>query len=649
MEQLGSPAPITDTTEAIPEATTAQPPTNNQQALPAPTRGAATSSSVPTLRFPRPVGDRRLTNWVSSSQPDIMHTPSFSDGNPHDASITDGYEVIGTDGESHSEATASSYGHATSEVDDDVQSLADTDTGTDAFTNDVDTDSSDDDGEEENLEHTFEPVDESAAETDEEEDEIDMTEAERSLEHPTELFTPDSTHLSRRASFSDQGRSDLQVERAALAVAGLARGPTAATATNQSSDTTKGDTAKADTERSKDRKSWANLSVRDLYKNTAEYLQNNALQQRVVGFLAIAILLVASTNIGQYMKSNLLTETGVLTTVPVASVSSAITPSATEVIVATSTVTSTVTWTKTQSLALQTTGSSKSVASIAPGSALHVRQRLCSASVHGRNEILLRAPPQFKSSWLAKHAVMISVSRGAHDTSSKAAKITAVDEGFIIEVAHGEAYGVLDVSIATTRKPKIQETFEVNFGNFIIVDALDAGKQLVKDFAQSVVDTINGTTAWVEETCSPAFDLMSKPASVANPILQGLHEVTHVARSLGGQIAGLVKQPFPEGRAEQARKELWRTAQDAQDEASLFLLQAQLNSKLQWLRWSGQMAEYERYRAAAGPHFRRKQKEAAVASRARAERTKEEIRARRKQERREVKRSMCWGACKGGS
>ncbi|TLS30269.1 hypothetical protein PpBr36_03580 [Pyricularia pennisetigena] len=61
-----------------------------------PSRGSA---SVPTLRFPRPQGNQRLANWISSSSPDIMAQAFFVD---EDGAV-DSYELINTDGETESQ------------------------------------------------------------------------------------------------------------------------------------------------------------------------------------------------------------------------------------------------------------------------------------------------------------------------------------------------------------------------------------------------------------------------------------------------------------------------------------------------------------------------------------------------------------------
>ncbi|KAI0123811.1 hypothetical protein BJ170DRAFT_640506 [Xylariales sp. AK1849] len=664
MEQPESSAPTVDIPAAVSRRTT-EPSTTTTTDCSSPTStltrtstntntNTTTSNSVPSLRFPRPVGNRQLTNWISSSHPDIMSPTTFQDDTPLDSGIETGYEVIGTDGESRSDSAVTSDEHQISELGDDVQSLADTDTGTDAYTNDVDTDSSDD--EEVSLGDTARPASRGATHTDEEDHEADVeTLADRSLEYPTELFTPGSGHISRRSSISEVGCDDPMLERA-LSAAGLARKRAAARSAEQPKENiAERDPQSSTIRRPADAWSYVRTASQKQWKTSEEQVERFMqpimhvwTQLGVTKRVLLSLLIFGSLSsfmLG-YQMGPAPNQNDGLSTVPVASVSSL--PTLSQVIISTSTVTSTVTSTKTDSNSLQTTSSSKSVANVhLPDSDLGARQHLCSAALYSRNEILLKVPQRFKSTWLARHAFMISVSRGASDILSKSTKVTPVDDGFLIQVPQGEAHGILDISIATARKPKINETFHVNMGRFMIVDALDAGKQLMKGFAQTVVDTVNGTTAWVEETCIPAFDLMSKPTSVSDSIVQGIREAGHAALDLPGQVVGQIKQSLTKERVSQAETELLRQAQDIRDELALDFLRAQLNAKLWWLKVSGQSVEYKRYLAAAELHYKKKTAEAVDTIQARAQLTKKEIRARRKHERREAGRPF-WKAGEGG-
>ncbi|KAH8668358.1 hypothetical protein BX600DRAFT_254630 [Xylariales sp. PMI_506] len=659
MEQLDTPAPRSDPLAAVSQrpsgrlATTASDNHPSQATPPTRIASTTTSHSVPSLRFPRPLGNRQLTNWVSSSQPDIMRPAHFQDDLPLDASITDGYEVIGTDVDGQANSTANTFDHQTYELGDDVQSLADTDTGTDAYTNDVDTDSSDDEEEEDEDEDTYlnRSADVSAPQTlhtDDDSHEASLeTLVARSLEHPTELFARGSPRgsprLSQRSSLSYHSHDDMLEQ--ALSAAELAR-ERAAAAKFASHPRERN----ASTKLSAGSISSADPSSRSILQEVVDRLKYDVLSHWVVQkVFAVLLGMMIAYAVSVYKQNISWNQNRELSTVPVASVSSITGTAPPEIIISTSTVTSTVTSTHISAISsIQTTSSSKSVAVHVPADADISRgQDLCSAYIYGRSEILLRVPQDLKSAWIAKQAFMISVSREGLDIPSRLTKITSVDEGFIIEIPHEEAHGLVDVSIATTRKPKISETFRIQFGRFMIVDALDAGKQLMKGLAQTVVDTVNGTTTWVEETCIPAFDIIYKPNSVPDSIVQGLRDIRSAVLDISDHVFGNIKQTITEERIFQARTEFVRQAQDLYDDLSLGLLRGQLNSKLWWLKVRGETAEYTRYLAAAEVYLKGKRAEAIEASRARGDHSKREIRARRKEAHRESRRPF-WKAGKGG-
>lgn len=83
-------------------------------------------------------------------------------------------------------------------------------------------------------------------------------------------------------------------------------------------------------------------------------------------------------------------------------------------------------------------------------------------SVLGDSHILLRPPQWFIRS---KKAPKLSfrVSRGTHALAHQVS--TPFDGFFTIEIPRDDAYGLLNVSIWTTAKPKIEVSFEVEFGS----------------------------------------------------------------------------------------------------------------------------------------------------------------------------------------
>ncbi|KAI1099170.1 hypothetical protein F4804DRAFT_337502 [Jackrogersella minutella] len=598
------------------------------------------SNSVPTLRFPRPLGNRQLTNWVSSSSPDIMQPENFPDDDPSLAEL--GYDVIGTDGESQAESTASSLDY---QRPDDVQSLAGTDTGTDIDTNDADTDSSDDEEEDEEVTTLDDAaligtisstIVEYTGDADDEDADVE-TLANQSLENPTDFSQHGITRL-RPVSLSDQ----LDMPEALSAIRNEL---TRDTVTSEEHIEHKLFTH--DQNKQKD-------SSSEVYRSTLRYIQGHRRLLVVLSGLTIFYSLAIA---GKYFLFNPPTPR-VLSTVPVAAVSSAAGPSPVGNSMLTSVTTPTLANTQTQK-ALQTGSSSPSSLMFMPFGkdktqtdiAQPVQQPICSAELYDRNEIMVKIPQDVKSAWLSRDAILIAVSRGIYDIPTK---VSSVEEGFLIEVPVEEAHDVLAVSIATIWKPKVKETYHVDFGRNKFIGALDAGKQLVKGFAQKFVDTVNGTTAWVEETYIPALDVMSKQvcsqtSSVSDSLLQGLKDagnaILDIPSHLASQITTQVKSNFNSDniarRRHQVQLQLAREAQDLRDELAVRYLSAQLRSKLWWLRVQGKTEDYQHYLSKAEVHLKERVADAKATRQERAERVKKQIRSRRKHEH-HGKRSSFW-------
>ncbi|KAI1348647.1 hypothetical protein F5Y01DRAFT_208978 [Xylaria sp. FL0043] len=584
----------------------------NSEPNPEPLTVEDLSDSVLCLRFPRPVGNRQLTNWVSSSSPDIMQPGNVPDEDP---SLTElGYDVIGTDGESQAESIASSFDYQKS---DDIQSL----TGTD-----VDTDSSDD--EESNLNETTISdatiVDQVREDDDGEAETLNMV--NQSLENPTSLslssFSPFTslsqlehirTHepsaVLRGHSSADDGLSPAQQESFPAL-------PTAKELENEAPPSSNAPNG------------------RGVFQSTLRYL----IQRRRT--LAVLSSLILIHSLALATKYYLMTPSvpKELSTVPVASVSVAVPITSSKTTHSLTTPTSTVSQTHT---AWQTSSSPNGLLFVPFGkdntktdvASIPALATICSAELSGRDEITIKIPQNIKSSWLAKDAIMIAVSRGVEDIPTK---VSSIEVGFLIRVPLKEAHGALAVTIATTRKPLINESFRINFGSYRFTGALDAGKQLVRDFAQRVVDSMNGTTSWVEETYIPALDVMSKQvcgqtASVSDSVLHGLRDVSDAMIGLPNRLIAQLRHTLGAQsllrRATQFQLELAREAQDLRDELRMALLTSQINSKLMWLALQRKSEEHSQYLSKAEVHWKEQRARVESARVERAERTKKQIRA----------------------
>ncbi|KAG5967960.1 hypothetical protein E4U58_002066 [Claviceps cyperi] len=128
--------------DELPEPTSPPPPalpiTNRRDTLQSlltisrprsPQTGSALSNSEPSLRFPRPQGNRRLANWISTSTPDMMDATT----EPEESGLSESaYELIAAPVDQHlhddqyTGSTSESVGSLEFQPSDDVHSLTGT-------------------------------------------------------------------------------------------------------------------------------------------------------------------------------------------------------------------------------------------------------------------------------------------------------------------------------------------------------------------------------------------------------------------------------------------------------------------------------------------------------------------------------------------
>ncbi|KAH8156647.1 hypothetical protein CIB48_g11600, partial [Xylaria polymorpha] len=553
---------------------------SNSEPSPEPPHTEELSDSVLSLRFPRPAGNRQLTNWISSSSPDIMQPGSVPDVDP---SLTElGYDIIGTDGESQAESVASSFDYQKSE---DIQSLAGTD---------VDTDSSDD--EDTTLNETtisdatiVDPAEHAAAA---EAEALEMV--DRSLENPTSLS------LSNHSPFTSVSYLDhLRTYEPSAVIRGQSSAVAGVSLVEQ--ETLIGPSTVKELEHSGPHSPKASRG-RGTLQTAFGYLNEKRRALAVLSGLFLVYSLAVATKF-LLLNSSAPRE---LSTVPVASVPIIIPSLSVQTTYSVSTPTPTISQTPN---ALQTASSPNGLMFIPFGkdntqtniATIPSSAAVCSAELFGRDEIIIKIPQSIKSSWLAKDAILIAVSRGLQDIPTK---VSSVDEGFLIQVPLKEAHGVLAVTIATTHKPHINESFRINFGTYRFTEALDAGKQLVRGFAQRVVDTVNGTTSWVEDTYIPALDVVSKQvcgqtASVSGSVLHGLQDATDTILAIPSRLIAQIQQSLDAKailrRVNQLQLELAQETDNIRDELGMAVLRSRVNSRLLWLKMRGKTEEHGHY------------------------------------------------------
>lgn len=555
------------------------------------------SSSEPSLRFPRPQGNRRLANWVSSSQPDIMsadpngHHPA---GAPEESGLSDStYEVINnTDTEGTDDLPSGSVCSSDYLQGDDVHSLVGTEyTGDD---NDIGNHSDvsegvvlpsqvqdDDDGNHSDVsegvvlpsrvqydgnhsdvsESVVLPSQAQDAPAEQSDDDAKDTgsdsEEEQIIESPASARPQKSRELKDTTAAttapSEKSPEDEESRTSALQYA-------------EESLETPSASIHADMEE-RERKRALLAEFHDVINRSMASAYTVASVVSLVFAVGLTCFLIQCCLAPSGQPESIVpVQPEVKTTVSVSTSTIVINYTSTKTVLVSETRTAAPSETTTETLLLPSSSTQR-----APEKS--EGKGICSAEVHSSREILVRMPHNTKLYWLAKDSISIEVARGEEPIK---AKFSSVDEGILIEIPKGEARGMLDVSVTTTRRPKVNETFAVDFGKGIADVAMDFGRFVAQDIADmfSVASVESARRAEeVQEAASGALRCLQESAL----------NVWHNAQvpDLPASAAGL----FP-GTWDRASRlaEIWaRRARELEDETRLGLLKAQVRAKAVWL------------------------------------------------------------------
>ncbi|KAK0621421.1 hypothetical protein B0T17DRAFT_494992 [Bombardia bombarda] len=218
------------------------------------------------------------------------------------------------------------------------------------------------------------------------------------------------------------------------------------------------------------------------------------------------------------------------------------------------------------------------------------KKTTCAAKRFSQTEILVTIPSGSKSSWLAKGAIDVDVYRGEELIKTK---LSSVDEGILLELPAKDAYGALNVSVVTTRRPRINETFVVDFGKPVMVEAFEAGMHMLQDIAKAVSYTADGAVHLVEDTCAPASRLLE------NVVKAGKAAQSHCEET----VSRLLKVT-----KDHMSRQI-KIAEKMRDGVDISILQAQIASRLWWLKFQGKTEEYAEYERNASRFLRTKYEE----------------------------------------
>ena len=247
---------------------------------------------------------------------------------------------------------------------------------------------------------------------------------------------------------------------------------------------------------------------------------------------------------------------------------------------------------------------------------------VCTAEVLGEREILIRIPSATKLSWLTKEAMSVNISR--NNVTVDTERAYSSDEGIVLLLPKNETYGVLNISIITTKKPRVNETFQVDFGTLSSrfwqgfwqrMDSLVSFKANLTDLArirtvaehvkqeaqaQSQVALGRAEKARRFALVQAALATDSLAALAKAVSLKAAKRSAIMSKEVGIQMSEVKAKLYDESKSLQHIKERWEEG----------LLKSRVKSKLLWLKLQGKQEEHREYRRRAADAIRARVEEA---------------------------------------
>jgi len=249
--------------------------------------------------------------------------------------------------------------------------------------------------------------------------------------------------------------------------------------------------------------------------------------------------------------------------------------------------------------------------------------------------------------------MFVNITRGNVTVDTE--RLYSSDEGIVLLLPKKEAYGVLNISIVTTKRPRVNETFQVDFGTSAFHSwqnmvnklmsslMLEDGKlvdpqifaqmrERAEHMAEEILAQSESAFGHVDEvrraTMAQAVAASSNLAEMARSMsLEATKRSSILSKEIGIQIAEAEKKIIENVKALQHFRE-------PLDDG---LLKAQIQSKLIWLKLQGKEAEYHEYAKRAAEATQRRAEETTKSRKVADEKSKKAQRATEKAAKKEAR------------
>lgn len=244
---------------------------------------------------------------------------------------------------------------------------------------------------------------------------------------------------------------------------------------------------------------------------------------------------------------------------------------------------------------------------------------VCAAEVLDKQEVLIRIPYSSLISWLGQEAMSLDVSRGNHVVETERAYSS--NDGIILRFPRKEAHGRLNISIVTSKKPKINETFEVDFGSDWAHEVEDSWAAFYDFAGKPMLDTLShlsnitrqnalllgqsGIDTFFEAVNSTRARTLELQKQAAGARDQAQLTFANFKSSLNSTATWIVDSAALKQRIVSFNKHIEAECQRVHIPQAISdaLLKAQVESKTWWLKLAGKRVAADRYRQTAKTHI----------------------------------------------
>lgn len=214
-------------------------------------------------------------------------------------------------------------------------------------------------------------------------------------------------------------------------------------------------------------------------------------------------------------------------------------------------------------------------------------------------DIVIELPTE-QPHWLTSGRVRATVRRGSDAVASR---VSRPDPRVIsVRISKDEAYGILIVDVENSNNPGYRHAVEVDFREHRGSVMLDEGVAYIHKLISAFVTAFNDTVAMSEHECLVNMDKVSgiflDEAAVASSHFQHqFNLMRETAERYASHVTDMINRHVVLPGPHEYRRVLERIHPSSKiyDTAEVALRQAQISSKLWWLKLTGKDGEYEEY------------------------------------------------------